>query len=251
MSIEIHPRGDPSVSVDLPNAGHVAAWAPVAVTRILESGRRIREYSAFALRWEHAPPNARLTQLPSLRAYFLSGDGRVAPVRPSSPMTDVATAYGPSFALSATAPQPRTWHLDAGTHTGPRDPGRAYVSDESYGFSEREADALEFYDSPTLAIRDPVAARDRNGIAAADAPRYELAGLFATQAWAGRRLLGMVEWSRIWTYQTAGLGAVTTSSEGRYPEPPRWTQRRTEGPTRAESLRLIGQWQRVERRRPP
>ena len=247
MSIEIHDNRPPDVSQDVAGAGRVNAWAPVRVTRTLPSGMHIHARESFALRWENPPDGARLSQVLSLRAFFLGGDGRVEPVSPSPPHTDVRPGYGGSFVLSGQ--ETRTWHLDAAPETQRRDLGRAYVSDESYGFSEREPNALEFYDGPTLGTLDPVAAREENGIAAADAPRYELIGLFLTQAWVGRRLLGMVEWSRIWTYPINVLTSVTTSSEGRYPQPPSWTHRRNEGPTRAESLRLVGRWQRMERRR--
>ena len=75
----------------------------------------------------------------------------VIPVRGCDPPTRANVIRIP---LSPPPPAHRVWRVDAVPDPDRRDPGRAFVSDESYHFSDRQGSTLTFYDRPSLGLEN-------------------------------------------------------------------------------------------------
>jgi hypothetical protein len=196
MTIEIRSPGTPTLSRPLGTVGEVEVFVPARVHARFEGGRVDNVNDAIAMRWLDAPRGARMSQLISLRAFWMRHDTMTVPVEPSSPHTDIRLAGDHvSHPLSPPAPHQRLWHVDAVPDPERRDLGRAYVTDESYGFSERSGSTIVFYDAPNLALHDAPRALREAGLNPSECPGYELIALFHTAFWHGHRRLGVVSWS--------------------------------------------------------
>lgn len=117
------------------------------------------------------------------------------------------------------------------------DRGRAYVTDESYAFSEREHDTITFYDEPNLFFARP----DQ---VVAPYPRLELLARFHTFLWVEARRIGPVQSICGWIGETGSL--VLPRFHRRYLDVRFFTGSPGEGPSDVEVRSLIRDWQRAD-----
>ena len=245
MSIRVTYPGTQSFSADLERRGQVTVHVNANVHSERDGGSVER---VLALVWSGAPPGARMSQTMAFRGFLRLADGRQSPVRPAAPQTNVQTSGAEvSHPLSPPGPDRLLWVVDALADPARRDPGRVYVTDESYAFSEREGDRLTFYDRPRLMVVDPahVARQQASGTRAT---RFVLEGRFHTHLFDGARWIGLVEWGCSWSQRVDSSLAVVTS-EPRYARASFHRQRPEDGLTLEELRARMGAWQREERRR--
>ncbi len=257
MDVRILDPAQPTSSSSLGSHGQLDIFVPSHVETQIPGGPRYRpDGPAIALRWSRVPEAARLSQYVSLRASLLTRGGQTTPLVPDPPFTDTTlTSWRRDGAQMITrhplsAPDgARHWDLDAApTQAGRCPPGRAYVSDESYSFTDRDGTTIVFYDAPILSLNNP-SESVRRGRYPTGVDRYELVALFFTALWLGRSRIGGVVWSYSWRYPL-GLASLASSSYRRF-DPPivgdDWLAsfhvRPPVGPTPAESRSKLFAWQ--------
>lgn len=257
MTITIRRPSSPTREWAIDGAGTIAVFVPATVDVSDRTGT-YSAYEAIAMRWTGAPSNARMSQRLSLRAFLLTDAAMAVPLHPSPPHTDVVIRMRgcdprtrvvvARFPLSPPPPAHRVWRVDALPDLDRRDPGRAYLTDESYTISDRQGSTITYYDRPSLGLEDLRAALRAQRLSPATHTSCELIAMFHTELWRGERRLGIVQWTHIQRYFTAQDTGSTTPT-GYYEPTAFHTGLPPLTPTPTESRRMLQAWQRTERRR--
>lgn len=243
MTIEIVEEGDQNRgTVDLATHGRVS-WSTGATLRV--SGTLV--LFAILIRWRDAPAVARMSQSVAFRGYGKDGDLRYYGIRPAAPETDIVTAGGVRFPLSRPTGL-LNWSIDAVHHPRRRDPGRAYVTDESYEFAERVGRTIAYYDALSLWFSNDRDISDQQRPSNGRFATLELLARFRTQFWSGEARIGVLEWVCIWDAQVGRISIPRR--DPRYASVTYYTGPPADGPTDAEIRRMIGAWQHDDRELP-
>lgn len=239
MGIEVLEEGRDGDSADLGTFGSIEVRTGAEIAAPI-----LRVTQAILFRWRNAPTSARMSQTVAFRGFAIDRGGVYRAIRPSSPATDIRTRSGQHFYLSPPTGALR-WALDALHDPRHRDSGRAYVTDESYFFTDRSDGVITFHDSPKLWFwRGASIVRAYGG--ASRITWLELLARFRTHLWVGDARVGLVEWVCTWrgSSESGELPEIlpTYESVDFYTGPP------SDGPSDAELRRTIRDWQRDDRR---
>jgi hypothetical protein len=243
MAFSVLDVGTHRVSANLGSYGTVEVHTGA---RINASGELVDH--ALLIRWNTAERSARLSQTVATRGFAMARTGRYRGIFPQPPATNVTVLntddnFGVVVPLSPPMGE-MTWTVDALHPRRRPDPGRAYLTDESYDFVSRTARRITFFDSPTLFFDRP------NMIVASQAPpnlfqSLELLARFHTYFWIREERIGIVQWICSWR---SGVSAISLPhSDPTYEQVEFYTGPPSDGPTDAELRRLMGQWQREDR----